>query len=136
RVGLITVEPKTNPTDAAINPAKYVAIADFTAPQRTTWFASLFSQPAEGASPAREGLARVGRHYAGMQDGINTGMTGDPVQYTCQQNFTIMTTDGYWNSQTESPGGGPLKIDGVTRVGQQDNILTPPSGLSPRPIWE
>src|SRR5205085_4243327 len=26
RVGLITVEPKDNPTDAAINPAKYVAI--------------------------------------------------------------------------------------------------------------
>ena len=108
RVGLITVEPKDNPTDPAINASKYVAIADFNAPQRTTWYSSLFSQPAEGASPAREGLARVGRHYAGRQDGINNGMTGDPVQFSCQQNFTIMTTDGYWNSQTETPGGGPV----------------------------
>ncbi len=141
RVGLITVEPKDNPTDPAINASKYVAIADFNAPQRTTWYSSLFSQPAEGASPAREGLARVGRHYAGKQDGINNGMTGDPVQFSCQQNFTIMTTDGYWNSQTETPGGGPVEIDGVTPVAalgvrNPDGTLTPPSGLSPRPIWE
>ena len=68
-------------------------------------------------------------------------MTGDPVQFSCQQNFTIMTTDGYWNSQTETPGGGPVEIDGVTPVAvaggrNPDGTLTPPSGLSPRPIWE
>ncbi|MEO8524855.1 MAG: PilC/PilY family type IV pilus protein [Caldimonas sp.] len=63
-------------------------------------------------------------------------MTGDPVQYSCQQNFTIMTTDGYWNAQTETPGGGPVRIDGTTRVGQQDGTLTLDTGLTPRPIWE
>jgi hypothetical protein len=52
-----------------------------------------------------------------------------------------MTTDGYWNSQTETPGGGPVEIDGVTPVAalgvrNPDGTLTPPSGLSPRPIWE
>ena len=31
-----------------------------------------------------------------------------------------MTTDGYWNAQTESPGGGGVKIDGTTLVGQED----------------
>lgn len=136
RVGFITVEPKTNPTDSAINPAKYVQIADFNTAQRGLWYTKLFSQPAEGASPAREGLARVGRHYAGRQDGINNGMTGDPVQYSCQQNFTIMTTDGYWNSQSETPGAGPVQIDGVTRVGQQDGNYTPYPGYTTRPIWE
>ena len=55
RVGLITVEPKTLPTDATINPAKYVAIADFTAPQRTTWFASLF--PSLRREPLRRARA-------------------------------------------------------------------------------
>ena len=136
RVGFITVEPKTNPTDSAINAAKYVPIADFNIAQRGLWYTKLFSQPAEGASPAREGLARVGRHYAGRQDGINNGMTGDPVQYYCQQNFTIMTTDGYWNSQSETPGAGPVQIDGVTRVGQQDGNYTPYPGYTTRPIWE
>ena len=136
RVGFITVEPKNDRTDPAINPARYVAIADFLLPQRDAWFRTLFAQPAFGSSPAREGLARVGRHYAGKQDGINNGMTGDPMQFSCQQNFTIMTTDGYWNAQTETPGAGPVKIDGITRVGQQDGTLSAPSGLTPRPIWE
>ena len=86
--------------------AKYLQIADFNITQRGLWFDKLFSQKASGASPAREGLARVGRHYAGKSDSINAGMTGDPMQYSCQQNFTILTTDGYWNDQWESSGKG------------------------------
>ena len=106
RVGFITVEPKLRPGDPGIDLGRYVPIADFDLAQRTTWFAKLFAQVPGGASPAREGLARVGRHYAGKTDGINTNMNGDPMQYACQQNFTLMTTDGYWNAQTESAGGG------------------------------
>ena len=136
RVGFITVQPKDTPTSSSINPAKYVPISDFNPTQRGLWFNNLFSQSPGGASPAREGLARVGRHYAGMQNGINAGMTGDPVQYSCQQNFTIMTTDGYWNAQTESPGGGPVQIDGTTLVGQQDAPLTLATGNAPRPIYD
>ncbi|HVO23626.1 MAG TPA: hypothetical protein VMW56_08360, partial [Candidatus Margulisiibacteriota bacterium] len=110
RVGFITVNPKypnnlpvaSDSLNNPINPAKYLPIADFDQTQRTAWFAKLFSQKPGGSSPTREGLARVGRHYAGMHDGINTGMPEDPVQYSCQQNFTIMTTDGYWNAQNET----------------------------------
>jgi hypothetical protein len=154
RVGFITVKPKDNKTDAAINPAKYLAINDFNTTQRGLWFDKLFAQKPGGSSPAREGLARVGRHYAGMQDGINQGMTGDPVQYSCQQNFTIMTTDGYWNAQDESTGlagghlGGAVDISGKALVGQRDGVLDAfstnnpsPSpaadvNVTPRPIWD
>ena len=139
RVGFITVQPKDTPNAAAINPAKYVAISDFNTTQRGVWFNKLFSQSPGGASPAREGLARVGRHFAGKQDGINAGMTGDPVLYSCQQNFTIMTTDGYWNAQTESPSGGPVNLLGAL-VGQQDapftDLTIDPSGTAPRPIFD
>ena len=153
RVGFITVNPKAvlnlttsrfedAPTAPAINPLKYLPIADFDSTQRTLWFNKLFSQKPGGSSPTREGLARVGRHYAGKHDGINEGMTGDPVQYYCQQNFTIMTTDGYWNDQGESRGlsgtfrGGPVDKSGTVLVGQQDGNLTPGSGDTPRPIWD
>ena len=154
RVGFITVKPKDNPTDAAINASKYLAIDDFTTTQRGLWFAKLFSQKPSGSSPTREGLARVGRHYAGKHDGINEGMPEDPVQFSCQQNFTIMTTDGYWNAQDESTGmgggfiGGPVDMTGKVLVGQQDgnlNALTTnnPSPApaadfngTPRPIWD
>jgi Tfp pilus tip-associated adhesin PilY1 len=154
RVGLISARPKDNPTDAAINADKYLAIDDFTSTQRGLWYDKLFAQKPAGSSPMREGLARVGRHYAGKQDGINQGMTGDPVQFSCQQNFTIMTTDGYWNGQEESTGlgggfiGGGVDIEGKTLVGQRDgnlNALTTnnPSPApavdfngTPRPIWD
>ncbi len=124
RVGFIAVEPKDNPGDPLINPARYLSIDDFTTVaggQKEKWYRKLFSQVPRGASPAREGLARVGRYYGGKTDGINAGMDGpDPVQYACQQNFTILTTDGYWNGQTQTPGGGGVMLDGTTLVGQQD----------------
>jgi hypothetical protein len=89
----------------------------------------------------------VGRYYGGQDNGINNGMpaTGvdDPVQYACQQNFTIMTTDGYWNGHTETPGGGGVMLDGVTKVGQQDGILPAGPGTClqtdpycKRPMWD
>ena len=134
RVGFITVRPNNLPTSGTFDQGKYLAINDFNSSQRTSWFNKLFAQIPGGSSPAREGLARVGRHYGGKQDGINTGMTGDPVQYSCQQNFTIMTTDGYWNTQGETSGGGPVQLDGVTLVGNQDNNLANP--LTPRPMYE
>jgi len=132
---------------AAINPIRYLPLGDFNVVQKGKWFAKVFSQEAKGASPAREGLARVGRYYGGRDDGINNGMpaTGanDPVQYACQQNFTIMTTDGYWNGHTETPGGGGVMLDGVTKVGQQDGILPTGPGACPqsdpycnRPMWD
>jgi Tfp pilus tip-associated adhesin PilY1 len=136
RVGFITVKPKDTPSSSSINSSKYLAINDFNSTQRTAWFGKLFSQAPDGSSPAREGLARVGRHYAGKSDGINTGMPEDPVQYSCQQNFTIMTTDGYWNAGAETPSGGAVQIDGSTLVGQQDGTLTDAAGLTPRPLWD
>ena len=145
RIGFITMQPKSSPGAAGINPLRFLPVGDFNAGvgnQKDKWFAKLFEQIPGGASPAREGLARVGRYYGGQEDSINTDMpaTGvkDPIQYACQQNFTIMTTDGYWNGQTESRGaglyGGGLKLDGITQVGQQDGDLSDP--YSPRPIWD
>ena len=34
-----------------------------------------------------------------VTDGINQGMDDDPLQYSCQQNFALLTTDGYWNGR-------------------------------------
>lgn len=148
RVGFITALPTAqsstfpNPPTGPVLASKYLPIADFGGTQRADWFNKLFTQVATpgGSSPMREGLARVGRHYAGKQDFINTGMTGDPVQFSCQQNFVIMTTDGYWNTQHETTAGaGSLSLDGTTQVGQQDGLLAKtnpptPAGSKPDPL--
>lgn len=135
RVGFITVLPNVALTGTgSVDSAYYLPISDFNATQRTNWFNKLFTQTPRGSSPARQGLARVGRHFAGQIDGINDGMPEDPIQYSCQQNFTIATTDGYWNVGAET--SGPVRIDGTTLVGQQDGTLTDASGNTPRPIWD
>jgi type IV pilus assembly protein PilY1 len=123
RVGLITINP-----GGTVSVNRYLPIADFDSTQKASWFTKLFSQDASGGTPLREALSRAGRHFAGYQNGINSGMTGDPVQYSCQQNFTILTTDGYWN------GNGGEQLDGTTGIANHDGSLTDP--LSPRPMWD
>ncbi|MDM0106023.1 PilC/PilY family type IV pilus protein [Variovorax sp. J22R24] len=144
RIGFVSMNPLNDSTvaNSGVATGKYLAIDDFTDGQKTAWYSKIYSQEPNGSSPAREGLARVGRHYAGRSDGINTSMSPDPVQYSCQQNFTIMTTDGYWNTAQETVG--PVMLDGTTKVGNQDGSLTPklsldntdPTLYSHRPIWD
>lgn len=111
-------KPKDN---AEVLPEKYLAIDDFVGVHKKQWFEKIFSQKPEGGSPTREGLARVGRHYAGVSNLINNGMREDPVIDYCQANFTILTTDGYWNAQNEASAGGPVGLDGKTRVETTDS---------------
>jgi len=150
RVGFITVQPKQTPNSPGIwrigstnEWPRYLPIGDFESGaglQKELWFKKVFSQIPGGASPAREGLARVGRYYGSKEDQINTDMPATglaaPIRYSCQQNFTIMTTDGYWNGQTETPGplGGGLNLAGDAKVGQQDGNAADP--YSPRPFWD
>ncbi len=147
RVGLINANPLTRAgvedkpaVGAAVDPQYYVPLAPFTSAQRSDWYAKLKAQPIGGASPMREALARVGRHFANKHDGINTGMDGDPARATptadptaCQQNFTIMTTDGHWNKHSETVG--PVDLAGVL-VGQRDGDKTDVSGDTYYPIWD
>lgn len=68
--------------------------------QRGKWYKSLYDMTASGSTPLRRALSDAGRYYAGKLSGT------DPVQYSCQQNFTILSTDGYWNT------GDPYDING------------------------
>ncbi len=127
RVGFITINPG-NPVGAA----EYLAINDFTPTQKTNWYTRLYSQAPGSGTPLREALSRAGRHFAGKQDSINNGMTGDPVQYSCQRNYTLLTTDGYWN------GNVGKKVDG-SAIGNHDGVLNATTlgvNTTPRPMYD
>jgi type IV pilus assembly protein PilY1 len=51
---------------------------------------------------------------------LNGITPNDPVQYSCQQNFVILSTDGYWN------GNAGYQVDGSTPVGNQDGMVARP----------
>jgi Tfp pilus tip-associated adhesin PilY1 len=134
RIGFLTINP-----GSPVTTKKFQAIGDFGTAQRETWFNTLYSQIPGPSTPLREALSRAGRYFAHKTDSINSGMNDDPVQYSCQQNFSILTTDGYWNSE------GGLKLDGTTDMDNQDGIISEldlyrPAGskyaMSPRPIFD
>src|SRR3546814_17238221 len=89
RVGLITIYPG-NP----VSDNKYLPIAEFNSSQKMNWYKKLYATTTtSGGTPLREALSRVGRHYAGKTSGINNGMDEDPVQFECQSNFALLTSD-------------------------------------------
>jgi len=55
--------------------------------------------PAQG-TPLRQGLERAGDYY----DHALGSSIADPIEYSCQQNFTILLTDGYWNQNDPTVG--------------------------------
>ena len=136
RVGFLTA---ANPGNN--NYSKFVPVKDFGGADKATWFSAIQNIKTDRLSPTREALARVGRYYAGKSDSINSSMTPfvDPVISACQRHYAIVTTDGYWNPDDETLDKGPVKIDGISRVGQQDGPplgLTGADGLIPRPIYD
>lgn len=118
RVGFSTI----NYTGTDSTSSKFLKIADFNPTQKSSFYSKLYGVVPGGGTPLRASLAKAGQIYAGK---LLTG-SDDPVQYSCQQNFTILSTDGYWDSSQETGGYGPNQIDGTTPVGNQDNTLDRP----------
>ncbi|MEO8104019.1 MAG: pyrrolo-quinoline quinone, partial [Betaproteobacteria bacterium] len=112
RVGFITINP-----NSPVTASKFLKVSKFDAAQRLSWYTKLYAQSTNGSTPLREALSRVGRYYANKTTGINSGMADDPITYSCQQNFALLTTDGYWNSNSGDDLAG-------SAVGNQDNNNT------------
>lgn len=128
RVGFITINP-----GSPVNSNRYLKITDFDATQKGSWYTKFYQQGPGGGTPLREALSRIGRLYAGKSDGINNGIPAadDPVQVSCQPNFAILSTDGYWTTV----GSSGNKIDG-TSMTQQDNANVGPYSLRADGVYD
>jgi type IV pilus assembly protein PilY1 len=112
RVGFITINPSGDLTN------RFLAVDDFdnaAGGQKDTWYQWLYKQGSHGSTPLREALSRVGRYYAGVTGGINSGMPASPIQVACQPSFSILTTDGYWNGNAGDDLNG-------NSIGNQDGV--------------
>jgi type IV pilus assembly protein PilY1 len=120
RVGFIVIN-----TGTTVNSSEFLSIGDFDATHKQNWYSKFYSQDTGGGTPLREALSRVGRYYGNVTGGINNGISDDPIQYSCQQNFTILSTDGLWN------GNAGDKLDG-TAIGDHDSNVA----SAPRPLLD
>lgn len=110
-----------------VNKSDFTPIGQFSSANKLAWYQKLFAAKPNGGTPLQAALTGAGRYYAGKKStytspatGFSINMTDDPVQYSCQQNFTILSTDGYWNS------GVGKQLDGTTDIGNQDGGETRP----------
>lgn len=117
RVGFNTI----NYTGVSSSDARFLNIADFDGTQKSSWYDKLYAAGGTSSTPLRTSLSKVGRIYAGK---LLTG-SDDPVKYSCQRNYAILSTDGYWNDS----GTVAVQMDGTTAVGEQDGAtgVTRPS---------
>lgn len=133
RVGFITICPRDGAScnsawSGSVGASRYLKIDGFDSTQKLAWYNKLYSITTNSYTPLRTALARVGQMYAGRLDtGLTSGIpvADDPVQESCQQNFAILTTDGYWN------GAGGQKKDGTAMDNQDHDIA-----LTPRPFYD
>lgn len=112
RVGFMSINNNNSP--AILN------IADFDSTQKANWYSRLYASTPSNSTPLREALSNAGRIYAGQLTSLGGETVTNPVQYSCQQNYTILSTDGFWN------GGNGLKLDGSTTMDNQDGPLPRP----------
>ena len=101
----------------------FLNISQFNTAHKINWYNELFAADPENGTPLKDALGKVGRLYAGKVSTFNGVSVTDPVQYSCQQNFAILSTDGYWN------GANGVQLDGSTSVGHQDSA-------EPRPFTD
>ncbi len=86
--------------------------ADFTGSARESWYSLLYNTTSSGATPIRTAMDNVGRMFANLSPyAYDAG--AEVVQYPCQQNFLILTTDGYWNGSS------------TANVTSNDNVANP-----------
>jgi type IV pilus assembly protein PilY1 len=90
-------------------------IGDFDNTQKFNWYTKLYAARPDNTTPIRLALSNAGRIYANKVSTLNGVSVTDPVQYSCQKNFALLSTDGYWNSSAGN------RLDGSTDVGNQDS---------------
>src|SRR3989441_3381409 len=142
RIGLITMHAQDS---GSVIPAKYLKISDFNTTQASNFYTKFYTQTAGSFTPLQQALARAGWIYAGkLNTGLTTGIPAadDPIQAACQRNFTLLTTDGYWNQLAsylpQTPAArtignldaSPSSLLGSTLVDRAQTVTLDASGSS------
>jgi type IV pilus assembly protein PilY1 len=108
-----------------INNYNLLNLAPFEGTHRQTWYSRLTATLANQGTPLRSSLTTMGKFYAGKSNGaaLRSGGTAvvDPMQYACQANYTVLSTDGYWTD-----GGTTTRLDNTTAIGDTDGTLPSP----------
>lgn len=100
------------------NPASK-GVETFTGTARSNFYTSLYGVNANGGTPLRVAMDKVGQYF--QKTGAGNPWAQDPTaatagtEYTCRRSFHILSTDGFWNGNSADV---PAKNDNDTFSGQ------------------
>lgn len=129
RVGYMSINNSASP-DGTNTGTSFLNITTFDSTQKASWYGKLFAAYPSGSTPLRSALSTAGLIYGGVLNGttFNGSTVTDPVLYSCQNNYTLLSTDGYWNEGSNhndsgcdrSRDGAGCKLDGSSPIGNAD----------------
>lgn len=108
RVGFCTINTCKS---SGATPTLPIPHGKFTETNKTAFFDQIINVPipAQG-TPLRGALNWAGKYYKKTEDGGPWGpkvtVKGEQKQLSCRQSFTILTTDGYWDTTDDFSGAG------------------------------
>ncbi len=95
---------------------------------RTQWYNRLFTTTGNSSTPLRQALTDAGTYFSGSTANGPYGPESGVDQLACRQNFTILTTDGYWNeTYNNSTIGNADASPGSTITGPTGNYIYSPA---------
>ncbi len=93
RVGLMTINNGSS---------NFVPLDTFDFAKKKDWYQTLYAINPDGGTPLVKALYDAGEYYRTKK--IYGTTRTEPIPLTCTQNYTILSTDGYWNGSTPSVG--------------------------------
>ena len=89
-------------------PAYPIPVADndglFTGSNKEDWFGYLHRANGNSGTPLHGALARAGQYYEETGAAGPWGPQAGDEQLSCRQNYSILTSDGYWNNNNAYSG--------------------------------
>jgi type IV pilus assembly protein PilY1 len=103
RVGYRTIHNRNN-FDINVNSGDGRFINDYDVTpnitNRSTWYSRLYAAESSSGTPLQTALDSAGQYFSQSSATGPYGPESGSNQYSCRQNFTILTTDGFWNTST------------------------------------
>jgi type IV pilus assembly protein PilY1 len=115
-------------------PALKLGVLPFSAVNRTNFYNTLYTTDANYGTPTRKVLDEIGQYFQRSNPGNPwsedpSSSTSVGIEYSCRKSFNIVTTDGFWSTDTANP---PANGDNDDFSAQK----TPPRGPATGPTYD
>lgn len=119
RVGYGTINSASTTVDGTATTSIIRGVRPFEGTDRTAFMNWIRDAQANGPTPLRRALDDAGKYFSRTDSrgpwSTSPGTVGGE-EYSCRQNYTILTTDGYWNDAQAGTADARADVDGDTNL--------------------